>query len=158
MPETQRTPARGEGGAWRGRSNGAAPSHAARAHAQVRLSRPTLPLHLSAKGGRGLSSHVGRASGNAHARRTGGPREPALSAGSRAHALTAGGRASRGRRPSPGLVGGKGGCRFSVACLLLSGHHPTFVPKACVHRHGGNLAGGRSQSACCRCLQNEWSE
>lgn len=106
---------------------------------------------------RGETGHVVRAGGNAHARRAGGPPEPAPSAGSRAHALTAGGRASRGRRPSPGLVGGKGGCGLSVACRWLAGTARPSSPRP-VSTHTLDLAGGGSLGTHGRRPQNEWSE
>lgn len=65
--------------------------------------------------------------------------------------------ASRGRRPSSGLVGGKGGCCSSVACCCSAGTARPWSPRP-VSRDTGALGGARSLSERGRCLQNEWSE
>lgn len=145
-----------DAGARRGRSLEGAEQRR-RAQPRGARARPHSQSDSSGQSERRKRQRRGRSRGTGErerARRAGGPRGPAPSAGSRTHALTAGGRASCGRRPRPGLVGGKGGCCLPVACCCSSGTAQPSSPRP-VFTDTRDLAGWRSLRVYGRCPQNE---
>lgn len=147
-----------DAGARRGRSlEGAEQRRRAQPRGARARARPHSQSDSSGQSERRKRQRRGRSRGTGErerARRAGGPRGPAPSAGSRTHALTAGGRASCGRRPRPGLVGGKGGCCLPVACCCSSGTAQPSSPRP-VFTDTRDLAGWRSLRVYGRCPQNE---